>query len=735
MKKYILIFSSIISILVSCWYLLPKYKQNSMVRNFNLYTVLQREEIENNNNDILPGYKQVFEFKSKYQNLGSVEVLIDNHGRVNKDQVVFRIKETGKNDWIYQNTYKTSAMDVGQFFPFGFNTIGDSKNRSYTVEIESLNGSNNDSVSISNKSDYIHLKYLYNSDYLTNNITKVPEYLSLKIIEFINLFSFIDFIKTYFISSIPFVIVIFIGDTRFGGLFDYYRYKLKIKPNIGLLAIFLLYFLSHIQFLNYSQYWDSDWYWQLLLTSVNSVVNFDGGSILDFLKMYIFNFNFLGHPSIFYFSYLSLGQYLDYGNVFIMNLQNVILAMVGIYGFYCICVSLFSNNKYENLLLTLFFAFNPLFYATSISLNTDMPILVFEVLVVLSLIKQNKIAFLLWSLAIIFSKETGILIYVSITSSFILLFEYKRLGFSRRILTDFVIYIIPLLVFLLYFYLSGGNMHSYESVQNTGNSLKLVWDDNGFFTFGLNSKNFFVRFFQLVIMNFGWIGTLIMFSSYVKSMVFDTSVLHKYSRKVRDLVRFILYSSVPFIILTLLFITMEFSRYVVPVVFYFCLLMYVHLRHLVNNKWLRIIILIVLCVLNIIQTFKSIDPSHGMFYGINKIGSVESSPVFGYRDGLVYNSQFVFVDRLSYAIESIVKDEKVIIDTSAEYFFKRILHVGTVKNVAKINDERLVYVYIPWFDNPNEGLNSIKDYYSVESQKKIEYKGYYVYLYYLNKIK
>ncbi len=696
---------------------------------------MQREEIENKDNNILPGYKQVFEFKSKHQNLGSVEVLIDNHGRVNNDQVVFRIKEIGKSDWLYQNVYKTSAMDVGQFFPFGFNTISDSKNRSYVVEIESLNGSNNDSISISDKSDYIHLKYLYNRDYLTKNIGKIPEYLSLKFIEFINLFSFIDFIKTCFIFSVTFAITIFIVDTRFGSLLDRHKYKLGIKPNIGLLAILLLYFLSHIQFLSYSQYWDSDWYWQLLLTSVSSVINFDGNSFVDFIKMYIFNFNFLGHPSMLYFSYLSLGQYFDYGNVFIMNLQNVILSMIGIYAFYCVCSNLFSNNKYENLLLTVLFAFNPLFYATSISLNTDMPILVFEILVILSLIKQNKIAFLLWSFAIIFSKETGILIYVSIVSSFVLLFEFKRLGFSKRILKNFIIYLVPLFIFLFYFNLSGGNMHSYESVQNTGNSLKLVWDDNGFFTFGLNSKNFFVRFFQLAIMNFGWISTLIIFIAYVKSLVFDTSIFRKYSSKARDAIRSVLYSSFPFVILTFLFITMEFSRYIVPVVFYFCLLMYVHLRYLVSNKWLRTTILIVLCALNAVQTFKSIDPSHGIFYGINKIGNIESSPVFGYRDGLVYNSQFVFVDRLSYAIESIIKDEKVIIDSSAEYFFKRILHVDTVKNIAKINNERLVYIYTPWFDNPNEGLDSIKDYYSIESQKKIEYKGYYVYLYYLNKIK
>ena len=88
-------------------------------------------------------------------------------------------------------------------------------------------------------------------------------------------------------------------------------------------------------------------------------------------------------------------------------------------------------------------------------------------------------------------------------------------------------YLFTLIIFGIYLFATGGNIHSYDSVSNTGNSYHFKWDDNGFFTFGLNSKNIFLRFFQIFIMNFNWIDLLLFLASFLVSVIYDKNILDK----------------------------------------------------------------------------------------------------------------------------------------------------------------------------------------------------------------
>ncbi len=240
MKKYILLLVLLISLSLSFFYLSSKYKQESRFNNFNFYTVTQRQNIDIDRDRILSGQTRTFEFKSRYQNLGSVEILIDNHGRINKDEILFKIMEKGSKDWLYKNRYQVSTMDSGQFFPFGFEVLTDSKDKTYVVEIESLNGTVNDSISISNQSKYITIKYLHNREYLLKNLTQISKYLSLKYVEFINLFSIIDYIKVAAILLIPLGATILLSDVRFKKFFKHFKFTFNLKLNKGLLLILSL---------------------------------------------------------------------------------------------------------------------------------------------------------------------------------------------------------------------------------------------------------------------------------------------------------------------------------------------------------------------------------------------------------------------------------------------------------------------------------------------------------------
>jgi len=708
MKKYIFLVVLLFSLPLSLLVLNLRYKQESKIRNFSLYTVSQAELVNIDYSKILSGQKRIFEFKSKYQNLGSVEILIDNHGRINKDEITFRIKEKDGGKWLYQNNYQTSSMDKDQFYPFGFEVISDSRNKNYIVEIESIDGTEEDSISISKNIRYINIKYLYNREYLYKNIMNVPEYLSLKYIEFVKLFSFIDFAKVILIVTIPIAIIVFMSDVKFKKFFNFLHFKFKL--NKGLLLISILYLVFHVKFLNYSQYWDSEWYWQLLISAVSNVINYNG-NISGLIETLLVNFNFLGHPSMGYVFLLSISQFLDLGNVVLLNLTNTLLGLTAVIGFYYFVKLLFPKNIVNNLIIVGIFAFNPLFFATSISLNLDFALLVFLLLTVTSLFYKKYNLFFLFSLLLIFSKETGLLIYISILVSTLL---FRPDDFKRHKYT----FLIPIIIFILYLYQGNWNLWNASAVSNEGNGLSVIFSNEKMFSFGINLNNILLRFFQIFVMNFNWLMTPFIVAGLLK--IKDKNFW------------FLVFILAPFLLFNFLYTVMPFSRYTVSSVFLIISLFYFSINKLIKNKKIIRLILVPVLVVMFIQVFMPLDPSPIILYGKNYIGKNISSPVFGYRDGLVYNTQFYFVDELSRMINKRSnKSEGIILDTGAQYFFKNINDLGTVEEIDKVNNKYrdLEYIYVPWFSSFDLSMNRLSEFYNITFKEKIIYNGYYVDIY------
>lgn len=437
----------------------------------------------------------------------------------------------------------------------------------------------------------------------------------------------------------------------------------------------------------------------------------------------------------------SISQYIDYDNVVLLNIENVILAILAIWGFYRIVNYFFPNKKFENILVTGIFAFNPLFYATSISFNLDFGVLVFEVLVIEALIYQKYLWFCIWSIILIFSKEVGILIYLSLFSGYLTLFVLKRWWKKRFNIdkTRVLAWLAPLIIFGLYFYYTKGNIWSNTAAANMGNKNSFIWNDNGLFTFGLSSGNIEARLFQIFVMNFAWIITSVILASWLKAQIFGETVFKRLSNVRIDLARIISFVFFVFVVFNIISIVMPFSRYVVAGTFFLTLVSYFSLsslfeKHPVFPK----LILITYFILSFIQVFKAIDPSPYLIFGKNYLGNNPSSPIFGHHDGLVYNSQFVFVDRLSKMIKDDSKDgNPIIFDEGATYFFKDINYVGTVEKLGELKKEgwqNLRYVYLPWFTSRENRLNIISKYYKIKGNKKLEYKGYYVELFDLEAI-
>lgn len=150
--------------------------------------------------------KNKISFIAKYNNLGTIAIFFDNYQNINKDWVWFRIKEKNTNDWYYQNKYNTDQFNPDHRFTFGFPIINKSKNREYIIEIESISGTLQNSVSFHSKSDNFLAKYSYPKSYLKEKPNQIIPFIFNKTKEHFNSLSKAEINKIIFKSIIPLLI-------------------------------------------------------------------------------------------------------------------------------------------------------------------------------------------------------------------------------------------------------------------------------------------------------------------------------------------------------------------------------------------------------------------------------------------------------------------------------------------------------------------------------------------------
>jgi hypothetical protein len=688
-----------------------------------------------------------FEFMAEDNNLGTISFLFNNHKKINSDVIKFRIREKGNNTWYYEGSHDSSKFDIGQFYPFGFDPISDSKGHIYQIEIESQKGNINDSISISNKSNFFQVKYIYTKGYLSKNKSLIPHFLAKKALNYLSYFELSDYVNliiafaspflTYLLLKTSLILASFWFPEKINMKIDFFDLTKKfIKSNPEILSISTIYIATRIQFLKYSQYWDANWYKQLLLDAISKTSQAPsdiGSKIAAFLT----NFNFLGHPSMGYMGVMSLSQGFGFGNIVALNILNMLFAVSAIWGFYNIAKFFFPDRKIENIIITLIFAFNPLFYGSSIFFNLDFPILIFTVLVFESFIYKRSILFFFWSLMLVFTKETGIYIYLALISAyFIVRIINKRtlLGWGKTISQKVVVF-LPVIIFGLYLIYTRGRLWN----DNDYVKFNFIWSDSCTFCFGLNPLNIKTRIFQMFIMNFSWLMSLGILITILKIFVFLLKPLKHITKVKLDMIITLVIVFFAFIALNLVMVVMNFSRYVVPSVFFLTILFYISTHILFNRHFFaRLTVLLTLLILITIQVFNAIDPSAQILFGTNYIGKHKSSPIFAFNDAQIYNSQFTFLDGYTDMINDKVPNGSCIInDLATSYYFTHLKSVGYIENLNKTknsNCTKYTYVFVPWMSNEKTVHINEGKIYNIMGTESLDYKGYPVIFYHLQPI-
>lgn len=163
------------------------------------------------------------EFKSKYDNLGTILVRFKTFKRINDDVLTFRMKESVSNDWYYEAEYKTDQFQDGKLFPFGFPLIIDSEGKTYSFEIRSNNGEKENSVGLNGNFPSFVSKHVFTKEFLLSKPSSLVYFLVNK---FIGIFGDRGVLLAAFNYSLP--LIYFLIFTLFG-----------YSPMIPILVIFL----------------------------------------------------------------------------------------------------------------------------------------------------------------------------------------------------------------------------------------------------------------------------------------------------------------------------------------------------------------------------------------------------------------------------------------------------------------------------------------------------------------
>ena len=381
----------------------------------------------------------------------------------------------------------------------------------------------------------------------------------------------------------------------------------------------------------------------------------------------LFNFDSYGHPSMIYFLILGLSQYLDFGNVFWVHITNALLNIGAIIAFYEVIKLIFTNknNKLELNFLTFLFAFYPVILANTFQVMPDYGVYLFFILFLYFFLKKKIILSLLAGISLVFSKESGFLLFclvLMVDFGIVLLSRKFALKILKHEIQSKLIYVIPIILFILRFV-----------VKTFFYKQSVIWEHIGSTGVSFYDKTFspqvlaripYSYILSIFVLNFNWIltifaflGILILMFALVRK---KASVFSETDTKNIIFIIFVFFGA--FFLLTI-FKTFTNPRYFLPIYPLLLILFYFGLITVIKQILFRRFLLIFIVVIFFFSNFFTFDPLSKKLFGTFKFGKHEilnmtstSGECCGYgRDQLVYNLQYT---QLHYILNEILMNIK-----------------------------------------------------------------------------
>lgn len=208
-NKIFIIISILISTLIFSFQIYNSIKYYSKIENDNQLSILNQKifyKPSQNFGKLLAKNQINLDFKAKYNNLGTVTFLFDTKHKIINDWLWFRIKEKDASIWYYENKYKTDQFSSDRYFPFGFPLIENSRAKKYLIQIESISGTLDNSVSLNKKTNNFIVKYSFSKSFLAQNKLRIISFSKNKLEEYLSYIPVSKKIAIVFSSLLPLLI-------------------------------------------------------------------------------------------------------------------------------------------------------------------------------------------------------------------------------------------------------------------------------------------------------------------------------------------------------------------------------------------------------------------------------------------------------------------------------------------------------------------------------------------------
>ncbi|HEY5958488.1 MAG TPA: hypothetical protein VIV60_18125 [Polyangiaceae bacterium] len=508
----------------------------------------------------------------------------------------------------------------------------------------------------------------------------------------------------------------------------------------------------------------------------------DSTSKLNLAPLALANdFRLAGHPSHAYGLYLAIGQMLFPWSHTVANIQNLALSVLGIYAFWQLLRGIGATwNVHLRTLLTLAFAFNPLYFGVTLQPNSDIPVTVFLLVVLASFVHRRLVWFGFGGLCLCFSKEPGVLAYGLLLLLIAVLFAVPRAESIAHLSIDFdelvsfshkplvalhrgpraltrsllvlTVAVLPLVVFLAYYL---------ALPKASWTSSTSIWNDSGFLCFGLSSRMFRTVLGEALLMNFNWIPTCVILAYVAKRQIFGPTPAGYSSTIHADrMLRIISLLFLVYLLVHCLYINFLNARYVLPLVPLWLIIAGYALYHLTATHQVRLAGTAAFAALSVAQIWYALDPVSNRFWSTFKIGDRTvlhvggdiKTDTQGKADGLVYNAQFAALERLYARVNHhyLSREPNPILLFGSSHFWMLFYCLDPLRvdpatldfsahpeharigqaAVDELSPTRVfpyaVYVAMPWVEDTTASLQKIKRFYDVTGKTRVSYGDYYL---------
>lgn len=540
-----------------------------------------------------------------------------------------------------------------------------------------------------------------------------------------------------------------------------------------LVLVLVVFSVIQLKYINFVPIWDGRWYMDLLYQAMAKPFN-------------ISNYALSGHPAVLYALLLSLTQWIDFGNVYLIHILQILIGLIGIFSFHKILQYIFKKPySAEIFLLSLIFAIHPVFLANSLTPTLDFPATCFLLAMVASLLYGRLGLFLLFSLLSIFTREIGLSFYLAFVAAYFIA-NVTRTNKHKKNKNLLVLFTIPVILYGLFIFYkissaSGGKqLWGVESGSPLG-LLKL------FIKYDFTDAYTLTHLLHVFVVDFSWIFTLFIIL-YMGKKYGLKLIAFIFNKKFKNPFKPLKIDYKTFFILFFVFIangivlfnyaTYTNIRYRLPLIPLFLILgLYAFLVLFQKYRKERIFLLSAMVPLFFIQNFYTIDGVSKNFMGTFKFGEHEMLCMTEItrevndcgRDQKAYNLQYTnIVTLVNKAIQQMDLNKEVNIISHFQTHFFLITNIDkstksiTLKtkdgNVIKPNlysfdtyrphspstlfsklstnelPSEFYYLGIPDWSDPFYELKRLQQRgYVIKEQKKIEHNGYSIDFAYLKR--